>query len=254
MNTEQENNLMKTASRNNIWVLRYPSVKAHLIEFFSDKRGEHFTDADGTTMPNYPAFFADILQAHNDLYVDSLPCIALCKDENLQAHRKAVKHFRTIDSYLKDGGEIHFKLHGWCNGVYEGVNILSIRVENKDKTKGENWDTREMPRLADQLGFDKLRNIVTDISPVDPRYNEIRDVLRRELVELTRGWGNDGNITWMAPIRSFAVRCRGLNETIKEYLPDSTKKQRAEIIMDLFKFYADPSDFAEILDPPQENA
>ena len=74
MSTEQENNLMETASRNNSWVWLYPAVREHLNAFFSDIRQEYFTNADGATMPNYPAFFADILQAHNILYEYARDC------------------------------------------------------------------------------------------------------------------------------------------------------------------------------------
>ena len=262
MSTEQENNLMETASRNNSWVWLYPAVREHLIAFFSDIRQEYFTNADGVVKDNYRHFFADILQAHNDLYVDSLPCVALCNNDNLREHQKAVKRFRMIGSYLREGGDIHFKLQGWRKGKYEGLNIISIRVENVQKTRSEKIvfgnsklnpqaNISERPELPTKLGFDSLPIMVTDlsISKDDPRYNKIRNVLLNELAELE----GEGNNTWRAPINAFAVQCRGLNETIKKYLPESLKKDRADIIMKLFHFYCDPSDFAEILDPLQKN-
>ncbi|MBR5397641.1 MAG: hypothetical protein IK145_07310 [Bacteroidales bacterium] len=250
MNTEKETKLMNSASRCNMWVLRYPDIKDYLIKELSELRKRYFTD--GSTSADYPAFFADILKAHNDLYADSIPCRALFKDDDLKTHQEAVKHYRTIDRYLALDGDVHFKIHGWGNDDIHGVNILSVRVRNEKRKRWEEWDTTGLTWLPDRIGFDKMQNIVTDISNDDTRYNEIRDALRQELA---KGWiGESGNATSMAPIRAFAVQCRGLNETIKKYLPESTKKQRANIIIGLFKLAADPSDFAEILDPPRKDA
>ena len=241
---------MASAYLNNMWVLRYPEIRDFLSNYLASLREEYFTDEDGVISGNYEAFFSDILQAHNDLYADSIPCRALFNNDNLKAHQKAVKHYNTIDSYLREGGKIQFRLHGWGNDEIHGVNILSIRVRNENRERWVEWDTTGMTWLPERIGFDKMQNIVTDISTDDARYNIIRDALREELA---KGWtGEEGKKeTWMRPVHEFAVICRGLNDTIKRYIPDSTNKERAEIIMGLFKFYVDPSKFAEMLNNPQ---
>lgn len=251
MNTEQENNLMKTASRNNSWVWLDPAVKVHLIAFLSDIRGKYFTDADGVTMPNYPAFFADILQAHNALYEYSIPCRALLDKKTLEEHQRAVKAIRDFDRYLAQDGDLHFVLRGWGaenHPAYEGgkgICIESIRV--RKGTRGATWDTRELYYLPELLGFVDLSSIVTDITKEHPRYKRIRTALREELA---KGWTGSGNATWMAPVRTLAERCKELDATLGMYLPDATNMERANIILRLFGLDGSPIDskeFAKIL-------
>lgn len=246
MDTDR-NNLMETAYKSNMWVFRDEAIKAHLSNCLADIRKQYFTDDRGEIRADYPAFFADILRAHNDLYALSLPCRALWDDDTRLMHQKAVKHFRTLDGLLVAGGDIHFKLHGWSGGDTQGVNILSIRVQKG--TRGAEWDTRELSYLPGLLGFDDLCNIVTDITEADARYKDIRDALRRELA---KGWTGDENATWMAPVRTFARQCLGLDETLQKYLPGTTNKARADMIIRLFALddsprYIDPKKFAEFL-------
>lgn len=250
MVTEQDNNLMRTSSRNNSWVWLYPAVREHLVAFLSEMRVEYFTDTDGATMPNYPAFFADILQAHNGLYEYARDCRDFW--DNLQDNQKRIKQLRDFDRYLVADGDLHFVLRGWGaenHPVYEGgkgICIESIRV--RKGTRGATWDTRELFYLPELLGFVDLSSIVTDITKEHPRYKTIRNALREELA---KGWTGSGNTTWMAPVRALAERCRDLDATLKKYLPDDTTNlKRAEIILRLFGLDDAPIDtkeFAKIL-------
>lgn len=257
MITEQDNNLMRTSSRNNSWVWLYPAVREHLVAFLSEMRVEYFTDTDGATMPNYPAFFADILQAHNGLYEYARDCRDFW--DNLQDNQKRIKQLRDFDRYLVADGDLHFVLRGWGaenHPVYEGgkgICIESIRV--KKGTRGATWDTRVLYYLPELLGFDDPSNIGTTITKEHPRYKIIRNALREELAK----WTGSGNATWMAPVRALAERCRDLDATLKKYLPDDTTNlKRAEIILRLFglddspkDIYIDPKKFAEWLKLPK---
>ena len=252
MKTEQEKNLMETASRSNIWVSRYPSIKAHLIAVLSDWRVRYFTDTDGTTTASYPAFFANVLRAHNDLYADSLPCLALGDDAQLREHQKAVKLYRDFDRYLVQNGDLYFNIRGWGSEQNQGIIIESIKV--RKGTRSATWNTRDLSYLPEKLGFDRIQKIVTGITEDDPRYNEIRNVLRNELA---KGWTGEESATWMAPVRALAVSCRPLDATLNKYLPDVSNKDRADLILQLFGLndyprYIDPKRFAEWLNPPKD--
>lgn len=237
----------------NSWSECFPAIKEHLVKFLTQIRQEYFTDADGVISANYGAFMADILKAHDTLYEDSIPCRALQDEGQLREHQKAVKTFKTIDSYLKAGGIIHFKLHGWGHHNSSGVNIESVKVSNEMGTRAEIWDARGLTWLPERIGFDKMQNIVTEVFPSDSRYNEIRDALRGELAK----WLADGNATWMRPVRDLIKKCGGLNLTLKSYLPESTNVERAGIILQLFQlddtpFYIDPRKVAELLNDAPE--
>lgn len=260
MSTEQENNLMETASRNNSWVWLYPAVREHLIAFFSDVRHEYFTNADGVVKDNYRHFFADILQAHNGLYEYSIPCRALWDKDTLKEHQKAQGIFRDFDRYLGQKGDLHFVWRGWGGENHpdyeggKGICIESIRVTKDGRSS--TWDTRQLYYLPELLGFDDSSNMVTDITEEHPRYKSIRNALREELAK----WIGSGNATWMAPVRALAERCRDLDAILKKYLPENTSnKKRADIILRLFglddspkDIYIDPKKFAEWLKPPKK--
>ena len=240
MNTAQEIDLMKSAVSNNIWVHRNPAVKEHLISVLSEIRKKYFAD----DIDKGNAFNADILTDHNELYTESLPCIHLRDKKALVEHQEAIKHFRTIDRYLENDGDIEFKLQGWEQGGTQGVNVASIRVWNKGHSKSELWNTRELSHLPDKLGFNEIGYIVTEVQQGSPRYNAIREALRSEL---SQGWTGKGNATYMAPVRAFAELCKPLDAKIKEHLPDSTNVERARIILRLFDIDADDADFSELL-------
>lgn len=277
MNTPQEIDLIQsTIISNRVWLDLIPAVKEHLFGsdydnskgngngVFAQLKKEYFTDRS----KKYPAFLADILALYYDLYEESLPCVTLQDEKALAEHREAIKHFRIIDKYLVDKGDIEFSL--LVNGNYFYVTL--IRVWDNKHTKYVEWKTGKANRVVQKA--EKSEEIIghmvifevdpwMDISewikkymgnvPInginkdDPHYDEIRNMLRKELAILI----GDGYATIGHHIKEFAELCKPLDAKIKEHLPDSTNKERASIILRLFDINADDKKFAELLNPPQ---